>query len=248
MSGHRYARMLDELGAAIVRRELEAGVVLRVEELQDRHGVSRTVAREVVRALEAMRLTTSKRRVGVTVRPASEWNHYDPRVIRWRLDGDDRAVILRELMELRTAVEPRAALLAAEHAEPSQRAGLRGLASKLEVTAKAEDLTTFLEHDIAFHRLVLESSGNPMFAQLSEVVAEVLTGRTEHGLMPRRPRADSIRLHHQVASAIEQRVPQRAEQAMREIVVRAHEEVSEAAGGVADAGNFSDSGTVERSS
>ncbi|MGH3950638.1 MAG: hypothetical protein ACRDSE_16225, partial [Pseudonocardiaceae bacterium] len=52
---------------------------------QDRHGVSRTVARETMRVLESMGLVVSRRRVGITVRPLGEWNVFDPRVIWWRL-------------------------------------------------------------------------------------------------------------------------------------------------------------------
>ncbi|WP_091675487.1 FadR/GntR family transcriptional regulator [Amycolatopsis marina] len=219
--------MLDELGTEIACGTLRSGTVLRVEQLQGRFGVSRTVAREVVRTLEAMRLTTSKRRVGVTVRDPAEWNHYDPRLIRWRLDGEGRTSALRTLTELRAAVEPSAARYAALRAGPDERGRLRALADQLASTAQDADLQAFLEHDIAFHHLVLTASGNPMFGQLSEVVAEVLTGRTGHGLMPQRPQPEAVRLHVEVAVAIVAGQPDRAERAMRDIVVQAREEMFE---------------------
>lgn len=68
MGNDRHDQVLDELGAAIANGSLPPGTVLRSEELQERFGASRTVAREVVRVLETMRLTSSKRRVGVIVR------------------------------------------------------------------------------------------------------------------------------------------------------------------------------------
>ncbi|WP_142002363.1 FCD domain-containing protein [Amycolatopsis cihanbeyliensis] len=219
--------MLDALGSAIVRGSLEPGAVLRVEELQQRYDVSRTVAREVVRALEGMGLTTSKRRVGVTVRESAGWNHYDPRLIRWQLDGPGRAEALRTLTELRSAVEPSAARFAALRASPEQRGRLRALATRLAGTAKARDLGTFLGHDIEFHHLVLTASGNPMFGQLSEVVAEVLTGRTGHGLMPPEPRPEAVAWHAEVAIAIEAGEASRAERAMADIVVQARDEILE---------------------
>ncbi|WP_165436253.1 FCD domain-containing protein [Amycolatopsis suaedae] len=218
--------MLDQLGAAIVSGELAPGSVLRVEELQTRFGASRTIAREVVRTLETMRLTSSKRRVGVTVREQPEWNHYDPRVIRWQLDGASRPAALRTLTELRAAVEPSAARFAALRATPEQRGQLRALATRLAATAKARDLTAFLGHDIEFHHLVLTASGNPMFAQLSAVVAEVLTGRTGHGLMPDEPQPEAVALHTEVARAIDDGAPDRAERALREIVIQAREEMT----------------------
>ncbi|OXM68353.1 MULTISPECIES: FadR/GntR family transcriptional regulator [Amycolatopsis] len=218
--------MLDAVGTAIACGELPPGSVLRLEELQQSYGASRTVAREVVRALEAMRLTTSKRRVGVTVRDCADWNHYDPRLIRWQLDSEQRPIALRNLMELRWAVEPSAARFAAIRATPEERGRLRALGARLEVTAHARDLHTFLGHDIDFHHLVLAASGNPMFTQLSEVVAEVLTGRTEHGLMPPEPQPEAVALHLEVAHAIDSADADRAERAMRDIMVQARDEVA----------------------
>lgn len=219
--------MLDDLGTAIVTGRIPAGTVLRLEELQEQYGASRTVAREVVRAFEVMQLTSSKRRVGITVRDSADWNHFDPRLIRWQLDSDYRAQALRTLMELRWAVEPTAARFAAARASPEDRGRLRALATRLETTAKARDLTTFLEHDIAFHHVVLAASGNPMFCQLSDVIAQVLTGRTEHGLMPTEPQPAAVAMHVQVAKAVDSGDAEQAEYAMRGIMEQARDEVAE---------------------
>ncbi|UVS80096.1 FadR/GntR family transcriptional regulator [Actinokineospora sp. UTMC 2448] len=227
MTNGMHARVLAELGAEIVSGALPPGSVLRLEGLQCRFGVSRTAAREVVRVLEALRLTTSKRRVGITVRERDEWNHYDPLVIRWQLDGPGRVAALRALTELRHAVEPTAARCAAARATPEQRGALADMARRL--AAATGDLNAFLDHDIAFHGLVLRASGNPMFRQLSAVVAEVLRGRTGHGLMPERPAPEAVALHATVAAAIADGAAERAEAAMRALVVQAHDEVAELA-------------------
>ena len=221
----RYYGLLTSLGTAIAAGDHPPGTVLRTEELAEQHQVSRTIAREVVRVLESMRLVETRRRVGVTVRPRSDWNLYDPLVIRWRLAGADRDHQLRTLSELRSAVEPVAAGFAARHATAEQSGELTGLAVRLAVTARSGDLVEFLHHDIAFHRTVLVASGNEMFGQLGDVVAEVLTGRTEHHLMPAHPDPDAVRLHTEVAEAIGCREPDRAERAMREIVVQAMNEM-----------------------
>ena len=46
--------------------------------------------------------------------------------------------------------------------------------------------------DTVFHRTLLEASGNEMLRALGGVVAEVLGGRTHHGMMPSpaEPRGD----------------------------------------------------------
>lgn len=60
----------------------------------------------------------------------------------------------------------------------------------------------FLEHDVAFHGLLLAASGNVMFAALGDVVEEVLRGRTGHHLMPSEPKPEARRLHLTVARAV----------------------------------------------
>jgi len=60
----------------------------------------------------------------------------------------------------------------------------------------------YLEHDVAFHRTLLEASGNDMFAALASVVGEVLAGRIRHDLMPGHPNPAATRLHADVAEAV----------------------------------------------
>lgn len=225
-----HGQVLAALGPAIASGEYPPGMVLRIEELEARFGVSRTVIREAVRVLESMRLVGSRRRVGVTVRPREEWSVFDPLLIRWRLANSDRPNQLRSLTELRWAVEPVAASLAAQYATPDQCGELTGVTIKLASAAKARDLTTFLEHDTAFHRLVLIASGNEMFARLHETVAEVLAGRTAHHLMPAEPEPTAVRWHAEVADAIRCGEASRAEETMRQIVLGALREMDTAFG------------------
>ncbi|MFJ8436542.1 FadR/GntR family transcriptional regulator [Kitasatospora sp. NPDC094019] len=223
-------RLLAELGPAIASGELPEGTVLRAEELEERFGVSRTVVREAVRILEGMRLVASRRRVGITVQPRSDWDVFDPLVIRWRLAGADRSAQLRSLGSLRLAVEPAAAALAARHATDDERRRLSALAVELTMTARAADLATFLRHDIEFHSTVLRASRNEMFAHLGDTVGAVLTGRTEYHLMPHQPEPYAIRLHREVAEAVCAGDAERAEQAMRTIVEGALTELNQQLG------------------
>ncbi|PSL07037.1 GntR family transcriptional regulator [Haloactinopolyspora alba] len=197
-----HSSVLDRLGMDITSGVHAAGDVLTLDQLQQRFGVSRTVMREAMRILEAMNLVHSRRRVGIVVRPMPEWNVYDARVIRWRLDGPYRAEQLRTLTELRMAVEPMAAAAAARNAGPAERGHIADLAQRMRETGEDGRLEAFLEHDVAFHTLVLRSSGNEMFAALTDVVGEVLKGRTHHGLMPSPPVPVALATHDEVARAV----------------------------------------------
>ncbi|MFF3752754.1 FadR/GntR family transcriptional regulator [Streptomyces sp. NPDC002018] len=220
-----HTRVLDALGLAITAGEYPEGSVVRTDEVAQRFDVSRTVVREVVRVLEAMHLVESRRRVGVTVRPTEEWNVYDPLVIRWRLAGTDRPRQLRSLTVLRSAVEPVAAGLAARHATPEQCAALTEQALGMVATSRGRRLEEYLVHDIAFHRVVLNASGNEMFARLGDVVAEILTGRTHHQVMFDDPDPAAVTLHVGVAEAVREGDAARAEELTREIAVGALQEL-----------------------
>ena len=224
----RHEDVLDRLGPDLLWGGLSAIDHLRLELVESRYGVSRSAAREVVRVLEAMGVVSSRRRVGITVRPREEWNVLDPRLIRWRLAGPERAAQLRSLSQLRTGVEPIAASLAAQHATPEQCGELTGAVIGMSVTGQAGDLEAYLAADIRFHTALLEASGNELFASLTDVVAEVLAGRTHHDLMPSRPEPAAIRLHGDVAEAVAGGDAARAEAAMRAILAEALQAMEQA--------------------
>jgi DNA-binding FadR family transcriptional regulator len=212
-----HSRLLETLGMEITSGLYAAGTVLRLEDLEHRFTLSRTAVREVIRVLESMHLVESRQRIGITIQDAAQWNVFDPRIIRWRLDGDRRMEQLCSLTELRQAIEPMAAREAAENATKAQRFELLRLGAQLMESGSAGDLIRYLEYDIAFHQLILAASGNEMFAALAEPIAEVLRGRTLHHLMPSRPVAESLQWHGQVAEAISAKDAAAAEAAMRAI-------------------------------
>jgi DNA-binding FadR family transcriptional regulator len=221
-----HARVLDLLGLAVCAGDLPTGSVVRIEQFQERYAVSRSVVREAIRVLASMGLVASRRRVGVQVLPIAKWNLYDPQVIRWRLASPARVAQLQSLTELRKAIEPEAARLAALRAPLAGASELMGLAGKLWAAGQANDAESFLVLDIQFHRLVLLSSGNEMFAKLSTLVEAVLTGRTQYGLMPRHPHKEALQLHVDVASAIQRGSGDEAQAAMQAIMARTFDEMS----------------------
>lgn len=216
--GALHANLLSALGTGIVSGELAADQVLTLERLSAEHEVSRSVAREAIRVLESMGMVESRRRVGITVQPSRKWNVFDPRLIRWRLQAGDRTALLASLSELRRGFEPAAAALAARRANPDQCRVLAAAVSDMVVHGRSGNLDSYLLADKVFHQTLLEASGNEMFGALNDVVAELLAGRTEHGLMPDSPKPAAIELHDEVAKAIRLRDADAAEQAMRAII------------------------------
>jgi DNA-binding FadR family transcriptional regulator len=225
--GALHDSLLTALGTSIVSGAYPAGQVLTLDGVSAQHGLSRSVAREAIRVLESMGMVESRRRVGITIQPSHRWNVFDPRVIRWRLEAGDRAAQLVSLSELRRGFEPAAAALAARRADPHQCRIMAAAVSDMVVHGRSGDLEAYLLADKVFHQTLLEASGNEMFRALNGVVAEVLTGRTHHGMMPDMPNPAAIELHDQVARAIRLRDEEAAERAMRAIIDEAVSAVDE---------------------
>ncbi|MGO4600191.1 FadR/GntR family transcriptional regulator, partial [Terrabacter sp. 2RAF25] len=148
-------------------------------------------------------------------------NVFDPRVIRWRLDGPGREQQLLSLGEVRRGIEPVAAELAAAHATPEQCGLLVGAVVQMAVHAKSGDLEAYLRADQLFHATLLAASGNEMLAALGDVVGEVLAGRTHHDLMPSTPNPVAVRLHGDVAEAVQSGEGAAAAAAMQAIIAEA---------------------------
>lgn len=226
-SGGLHHTVLTAIGDDLTSGRLAAGDVFSMEQIEGRYGVSRTVVREVIKVLESIGVATSRRRVGVTIQPESQWEALSPVIIHWRLAGPQRLAQLREVSELRRGVEPQAARLAAQRATPEQAEQLQAAAAGMAETGPKGDLLTYLRHDIDFHRTLLEASGNALLAGFAPFVAEALTGRTEHDLMPEIPEQGAIGWHVEVAASIAEGCPDSAEEAMRRIVSEAQEAMDE---------------------
>ena len=218
--------LVERVGAAIVHGEHAPGTRLITSELAE--GSSRGAGREAVRVLTSLGLVRVRRKTGIEVQPSTEWNVYAPEVIRWRLAGPGRDAQLRELSQLRGAIEPLAARLAATRATDEQRRDLVAAVMDMARTEHDADGAVYLAADVRFHRTLLAASANPMFAALGSVVESVLTGRTRHDLMPHDANPSAVRWHQDVAFAIAGGRPDEAGEAMGLIVSEADDAMREA--------------------
>ncbi|MEU8709358.1 FCD domain-containing protein [Streptomyces sp. NPDC048565] len=219
---------LDSLGSAIVTGQLPEGYVVPTQDLEADFGVSRSVVKEAVRVLHTIGLVSSVKRVGVRVLPSTSWNYFDPLVMRWRLESDGYPAQLRSLNELRGAIEPAAAELAARYAPEDLSSRLLSLAAEMRAVVRAQDIAGFVEIDVTFHNVVLVASGNEMFAQLQSAVGNTVSGRSDLGLLPHLPDEESLQLHVSLADAIQGRRPEEARAAANQLVSAVFSETAEA--------------------
>lgn len=198
----RLTSTVESLGSDIVSGRMPAGTSATMSELEERHSVSKSVMREAVRSLQAMGLVKSTQRVGVTVLSRIEWNHFAPSVIRWKLASEANADHLRELTELRSAIEPTAARLAALRGSAGNGVRLLELAAEIRTAVLTQDRERMIAADVEFHDLILRASGNDMFIQLQIPISATVEGRSELGLLPQLPDEASLRAHQAIAEAI----------------------------------------------
>ncbi|WP_116090526.1 FadR/GntR family transcriptional regulator [Sphingomonas crusticola] len=207
--------MLEDLGRAIVTGHYEGERFPTEDELTARYAVSRTVTREAVKMLTAKGLLKARPRAGTTVQPPSAWSVFDPDVLRWLLERKFSLDLLRHFNELRSAIEPQAAALAAVAGPSPAYDAIEAGLQRMEAAERGEDDT--LEADIAFHIAVLEASANPFFLQFRDMVATAL--RTSIRFTNRfKGRAADVPAHRAVFTAIQASDPVAARAAMTAII------------------------------
>lgn len=202
-----HARIVDELGRLIVEGVLGDGQPLVPEELGRRFSASRTVVREALRVLESKGMVTARPRVGTWTLPPEAWDAIDPDVIAWRVSGPGGREHLRELLELRLAIEPQAARMAAQHRRPDE---LSAMAAAYARMADAEDTAAFMAADAQFHAALVRAAGNTLIAQLQVPVVAALRAQGEP--------ADTLVAHSRVLTLVLAKNADGAESACRRLL------------------------------
>ena len=104
----------NHIGIAIVTGVYSADNPIPIEaELCRQYDASRPVLREAVKMLTAKGLLGARPRRGTWVQPEDRWNLLDPDVLGWLLERKFSPALLIEFTQMRLAVEPGAAMLAA---------------------------------------------------------------------------------------------------------------------------------------
>jgi DNA-binding FadR family transcriptional regulator len=165
--------------------------------------------------LTAKGLLSARPRQGTIVQAKTSWNLFDTDVLRWLLERKFEVELLQHFNELRVAIEPEAAALAARHADAGDLLDIRtGLDRMIDADRGEDDI---LEADIEFHVAILRASRNPFYVQFRDVVTTAL--RTSIRFTNRLTgHSASIADHRAVLDAIAARDPDAARAAMRKII------------------------------
>ncbi len=165
--------IVEELGVAVVTGAYGESDPFPIEaELCKRYGASRTALREAVKMLTAKGLLSARPRQGTKIEPEHRWNLLDPDVLRWMLERKFSLDLLAEFTEIRLAIEPTAAALAAQNANAEGLAQMSNAIERMRAAARGDDDP--LTSDIAFHVGLLHATGNRFYAQLEGLISAAL--------------------------------------------------------------------------
>jgi GntR family transcriptional regulator, galactonate operon transcriptional repressor len=165
-------QIAERLGREIVAGAIPEGGRLPVEaDLCERFGVSRPVIREVTKVLASKGLITSKARVGTVVRPRKHWNLLDPEVLDWLIRALPESRFLDLLFEVRMAIEPSAAALAAVNATAEDIAEIANAYRQMAAARTPEEL---LEPDIRFHQSIMDATHNELMCYIGNTLHAAL--------------------------------------------------------------------------
>ncbi|MDU0479823.1 FCD domain-containing protein [Staphylococcus chromogenes] len=213
--------VLDHIGLDIVSGKIQPGEKFTLQTLCESFSISRTVARETMRALEHLGMVASSRRVGITVLPKDQWSVFAEPIIRWRLQiPAEREEQLRSLTALREAIEPQAARITAIAASQKDALKMRELAEQMRAMgAQGRGASReYLDLNIEYHAMILRCSGNEMFAALVPAITAVITGHYDLGLFTESPKDQFIDLFEQLADAIYNREEDKAAELTRQLL------------------------------
>jgi DNA-binding FadR family transcriptional regulator len=168
--------VVNELGLQITRGYLNAGQVIDPSELVHTFGVSRTVIREALKVLATKGLVDARPKRGTFITERTRWQLLDGDVIRWRAGGNPDPLLLIELGEVRLAIEPVAARMAAKRRTDAH---LAEMSEALDTMGEWDGVSreTVVAADLAFHSALLRAAGNELLEQFEVVLEPALEAR-----------------------------------------------------------------------
>jgi DNA-binding FadR family transcriptional regulator len=212
-----HGEVVHTIGLRIVSGDILPGEPLPPEdELVGDLSVSRTVVREAVRVLAAKGLVEARPKTGTRVRPRSDWNIGDPDVLSWRLETSPNHELFAETVEIRLALEPLAARLAAARATDAEIAGITEALEGMKAGVATQ--AAYLAADLLFHDRILAACHNELLGHLGGVLRGVLRKTFEFTTTPATSRRRALPLHAAIIDAIRDRDGDAAETAARILI------------------------------
>lgn len=206
-----------ELGRRIVARSYGPGDLIEDEgALAARYQVSRSVVRDAVKILVGKGLLEVRRGIGTRVRARSSWGLLDDDVLAWHQSAPPSADFLRQLMDMRQLIEPKAARWAAERGTAEGHKLIEAAQERME--REKGSIEDFVVADALFHRSILRAANNELLRSLEGVIFSALLSSIRLTNNDPRENEGSIPFHRDVTNAILNRDADAAEAGMEKLL------------------------------
>jgi GntR family transcriptional regulator, galactonate operon transcriptional repressor len=216
-----YQYIVDEIGQRIIRGKYPTGDVLPTEDqLSSELQVSRGVLREAIKVLTQKGLIQTRPRVGTQVLPRENWNLFDPDVLVWRLQIEDKTTFLKNVTEVRRLIESEAARQAARRATNAEVADIKDTLAQMQTILNDDNsyvYENYLDLDILFHSKVLKASHNDLLSQIGSTVRNAVHKARESDTADIGVQKESLPFHVAIVVGISQKDPEAAYKASQEM-------------------------------
>lgn len=193
----------EALKERILDQKLKPGARLNIDSLSRELGVSSSPIREALARLEAEKLIVSELYTGYAVAPKPS------------------AVYLADLLDYRLVVEAHCARIGAANADEAILSGMQQAYDKMEgiprISTRYREHRRFVQADIDFHQLLVDSCGNQVmsstYVSLHAVLIQSRLYRTREGGSA--PSTEVLQEHRAILDAFEARDGEAAAEAVR---------------------------------
>jgi GntR family transcriptional regulator, transcriptional repressor for pyruvate dehydrogenase complex len=211
------AEIIRTLLDYLLSGEIEPGSRIPSErQLAEALGVGRSAVREAIKSLSVLGLLDVRQGDGTYL--SRSGSDLLPRVIEWGLLLNEPRI--KDLLETRTEIEVVVAGLAASRSSDEDVALLR---ERLEsMRAADDDIDAYIEADIAFHLQLARASGNEVFVNLVSSLRSLLRVWAGRVLRHAGETRTSLAVHEPIVDAIAAGDPEKAREAMKVHMDRAH--------------------------
>ncbi len=216
------AQICRELGRRIVAGSIREGELIEDETtLATRFGVSKSVIREAAKLLVSKGMLDIRRGSGTRVRHRESWMLLDDDVLAWHQSVNPRPDFLKQLMDIRQLMEPKAAAWAAEFGSRAAHEEIES--SQLRMEKRQRSVEDFVVADALFHRSILRATKNEVLIAMEGVIFSALLGSIKLTNADPRENEKSIPFHREVMEAVLERDAEKAEMKMKELLIEANE-------------------------
>ena len=220
------SQIARELGRRIVAGSYGPGDLIEDEgALAERYQVSRSVIRDASKILVGKGLLEVRRGIGSRVRERSHWGLLDDDVLAWHQSAPPSGEFLRQLMDLRLIIEPKAARWAAERGSEEDVTRIAMAQERMEQEKGSRE--DFIVADALFHRSILRATSNELLCTMEGMIFSALLSSIRLTNSDPRDNEKSIPFHRAVTDAITARNVEDSERLMEELLADANQRLSE---------------------